>query len=42
MKEFELRLDNLEVKRLVFRKNENSGFTQLMKTFEVLNPTSQQ
>ena len=35
MKEFELRLDNLEVEKIsLLGENENSGFTQLMKTFE--------
>ena len=35
MKEFELRLDNLEVEKIsLLGGNENSGFTQLMKTFE--------
>ena len=35
MKEFELRLDNLEVEKIsLLGENENSGFSQLMKTFE--------
>ena len=35
MKEFELRLDNLGVEKIsLLGENENSGFTQLMKTFE--------
>ena len=35
MKEFELRLDNLEVEKIsLLGENENSGFTQLMETFE--------
>ena len=35
MKEFELRLDNLEVEKIsLLGENENSGFTQIMKTFE--------
>ena len=35
MKEFELRLDNLEVEKIsLLGESENSGFTQLMKTFE--------
>ena len=35
MKEFELRLDNLEVEKIyLLGENENSGFAQLMKTFE--------
>ena len=35
MKEFEIRLDNLEVEKIsLLGENENSGFSQLMKTFE--------
>ena len=35
MKEFELSLDNLEVEKIsLLGENENSGFSQLMKTFE--------
>ena len=35
MKEFELRFDNLEVEKIsLLGENENSGFSQLMKTFE--------
>ena len=35
MKEFELRLDNLEVEKIsLLGENEDSGFSQLMKTFE--------
>ncbi len=35
MKEFELRLDNLEVEKIsLLGENENNGFSQLMKTFE--------